>query len=123
MARPSKYKAEYCDLLIQRAREGASLTEFCAEVGISRQTLHNWKDSHPEFLDAYIRAEVEGRAYWERWLRTEGITDSRINAPLVKLYLANRFGMSDKQSVDHTSSDGTMRPTRIEIVAGGESED
>ena len=39
------------------------------------------------------------------------------NAPLVKLYFANRFGWSDKSEVDNKSSDGSMSPTRIELVA------
>jgi len=117
--RPTDYLPEYCDLLVQRAAEGASLTEFCAEVGICRQTLHNWKDRHSEFLDAYTRAGIVGQAYWEKWLRTEGMMDSKANAPLVKLYFANRFGWSDKQDLQHTSPDGSMSPTRIEIVPGG----
>lgn len=117
--RPTKYKPEYCDLLVSMLSNGASLIEFCAEVGICKQTLYNWKDDNPEFLDSYTQAIVNGQAYWEKWLRTKGMTDNKANAPLVKLYFANRFGWSDKQEVDSRSSDGSMTPpTRIEIVSG-----
>jgi len=40
-----------------------------------------------------------------------------VNAPLVKLYFANRFGWHDKSEVDNKSSDGSMSaPTKIQIV-------
>jgi len=108
MARPSKYKPEYCDLLVKMLADGASLTEFRAEIGgVSPQTLHNWKERHKEFLEAFTRAETMGEAYWERKLRTELMLDNKANAPLVKLYFANRFGWSDKQSQEITGKDGS----------------
>ena len=122
--RPTIYKPEYCDLMIQMLSEGASFTEFRAAVGgVSRQTLSNWRNQNPEFLDAYSQAEAIGQAYWEKRLRTEIMFDNKANAALVKLYFANRFNWHDKQATDHTSSDGSMKPSVIEIVAPNESTD
>ena len=122
--RPTIYKPEYCDLMIEMLSEGASFTEFRAAVGgVSRQTLSNWREQNPEFLDAYSRAEAIGQAYWEKRLRTEIMFDNKANAALVKLYFANRFNWHDKQATDHTSSDGSMKPSVIEIVAPNESTD
>jgi hypothetical protein len=122
--RPTTYKPEYCDLMIQMLSEGASFTEFRAAVGgVSRQTLSNWRNQNPEFLDAYSQAEAIGQAYWEKRLRTEIMFDNKANAALVKLYFANRFNWHDKQATDHTSSDGSMKPSVIEIVAPNESTD
>jgi hypothetical protein len=116
---PTKYKDEYCDLIVSMAKEGASFTEFRAAIGgVTRQTLHNWKEAHDDFLDAYTRAEVEGEAYWERQMRKDLMYNKEVNSPLVKLYFANRFGWSDKTETknDHTSSDGSMTPSKIELV-------
>jgi hypothetical protein len=122
--RPTIYKPKYCDLMIEMLSEGASFTEFRAAVGgVSRQTLSNWREQNPEFLDAYSRAEAIGQAYWEKRLRTEIMFDNKANAALVKLYFANRFNWHDKQATDHTSSDGSMKPSVIEIVAPNESTD
>jgi hypothetical protein len=122
--RPTTYKPEYCDLMIQMLSEGASFTEFRAAIGgVTRQTLSNWRDANPEFLDAYTKAEAIGQAYWEKRLRTEIMFDNKANAALVKLYFANRFNWHDKQQTDHTSSDGTLKPTVIELVAANESKD
>lgn len=116
--RPSKYDPTYCDLIIEMLSEGASLTEFRAAVGgVTRQTFSNWKRDYPEFLDASTQAEAYGQAYWEKRLRTELMFDNKVNSPLVKLYFANRFNWHDKQQTDVTSSDGSMKPTVIELVA------
>ncbi|TQE93017.1 MAG: hypothetical protein FKY71_18500 [Spiribacter salinus] len=106
--------------------DGASLTEFRAEIGgVSPQTVHNWKAKHPEFLEAFTRAEVMGQAYWEKKLRTELMTDNKANAPLVKLYFANRFGWSDRSSQEISGPNGGPVETvnKIEIVPGGNSAD
>lgn len=95
--RPTKYEESYCDLIVEMASEGASFTEFRAAIGgVTRQTLHNWKDAHPEFLDAYTRAEVAGEAYWDKQMRKDLMYNKEVNSPLIKLYFANRFGWSDK---------------------------
>lgn len=123
--RPTKYKPEYCDLVVEMLAEGASLTEFRAAVGgVTWQTLSNWKEAQPEFLEALQKAEAVGQAYWEKRLRTDLMFDNKINSPLVKLYFANRFNWHDKQQTDLTSSDGSMQPTVVQIVAADdESED
>ena len=118
VGRPTKYDPSYCDLIVEMLAEGASLTEFRAAVGgITWQTLSNWKEAHPEFLEALNKAESVGQAYWEKRLRTDLMFDNKVNSPLVKLYFANRFNWHDKQQTDVTSSDGSMKPTVIELVA------
>jgi hypothetical protein len=99
--------------------EGGSLLEWAVSIGVVRSTPYKWAEDYPEFSDALKQAQDIGEAYWTKRLRTDLMHTKDINAPLVKLYLANRFGMSDKTEVktDHVSSDGSMSPTRIEIVA------
>jgi len=119
--RPTKYKPEYCKGIVDFMAEGGCATEYAAEIGVSKSTLYKWAEEEKEFSDAFTRAKEVGEAYWLKRLRTDLMGTKDCNAPLVKLYLANRFGMSDKteQKIDHTSSDGSMtpQPTRIEIVA------
>lgn len=119
VGRPTKYDPAYCDGVIAFMSEGGCATEYAAELGVSKSTLYLWAEQYPEFSDAFSRAKEVGEAYWLRRLRTDLMGTRDCNAPLVKLYLSNRFGMSDKteSKVDHTSSDGSMSPTRIEIVS------
>lgn len=116
--RPTKYKPEYCEAIVESLRQGNSLLQFAVSIGVVKSTLQEWKAEHPEFSAAYTRAVAVGEAHWEGRLQ-DMMCDSKVNAPLVKLYFANRFGWHDKQAVDHTSTDGSMSPTRIEIVPAG----
>ncbi|MEN7471298.1 terminase small subunit, partial [Providencia stuartii] len=43
------------------------------------------------------------------------------NPTITKLMLANH-GYSEKQEVDHKSSDSSMSPTKIVLVAGGSND-
>ena len=122
--RPTKYDKAYCQGVKDFMADGGCVTEYAAHIGVSKSTVYKWADEHPEFSDALTRAIEIGEAYWMRRLRSDLMVTKDCNAPLVKLYLANRFGMTDKseQKVDHTSSDGSMKPTVIEIVAPSEGE-
>ena len=49
VGRPSKFKDAYCGEVVTHMAEGASLTSFAAEIGVSRATINVWMDEHPEF--------------------------------------------------------------------------
>ena len=101
--RPTKYKKAYCKTLVDLMKEGASLTEVCAHLDITRQTLHNWCDQNPEFLDAKKKGEALSAAWWEHQARTN-LKDKSFNAALWYMNMKNRFGWSDRQQVDVTST-------------------
>ena len=113
MARPTKYKPEYCDALLDALGNGKSVSQFAAMTGVSRSTVYYWAEHNPEFSDALTRGQELSEAFWETEL--QGMMYMRdVNAPLVKLYFANRFGWHDKQAVDHTT--GGKSINRIERV-------
>ncbi len=66
MARPSEYKPEYCDKIIELGGTGASVAEMAFELGCVKQTLFNWAGQHEEFLDAFTRAKLASQVWWER---------------------------------------------------------
>lgn len=53
--RPTKYKPEYCEALIQHMENGNSFWSFAAEVDVCFQTLDDWCGAHPEFLESKRR--------------------------------------------------------------------
>lgn len=78
------------------------LAEMAAELDVARATLFNWAEEHPEFLDAFTRAQELAEAYWARQLRT-GLkkTPSEFQGPANLKYMAQRFkGWSEKAHVD-----------------------
>ena len=63
--RPTKYRAEYCDKVLEWGRAGKSRAWIAAELGVCKQTLVNWEQSHPNFLAALKRAKVLEQQWWE----------------------------------------------------------
>jgi hypothetical protein len=104
--RPTDYREEHDAQVVEWAKEGWTFAEMASALGVARQTMHNWKKAHPSFLDAYTRAEEEGEAYWLKRMREEMIFDPKVNAPMAKLYFANRFGWSDKITQENTGPGG-----------------
>ncbi|RKQ97138.1 hypothetical protein C7446_2558 [Kushneria sinocarnis] len=111
--RPTKYTDQMPDLVYESLASGDSVTQFAVSIGVHRDTIYAWADSHPEFSDALTRGQEASQAFWEGELR-QMMYSKEVNAPLVKLYFANRFNWHDKSEVDNKSTDGSMTPTVIE---------
>ena len=79
-------------------------------IGVSKKTLYNWADNNDEFL--HILAELNTEQ--EFTLLNKGLT-GEFNTAITKLVLT-KHDYSDKVSQDVTSSDGSMKPTIIELV-------
>ena len=66
MARPTKYKAAMCDVVIELMREGASQDEVIGHLDISRETFYRWKEENKEFSDSIKRGKSLSLTWWER---------------------------------------------------------
>lgn len=86
-----------------------SIVALCTHLGISRFTWHNYRVSEEFDL---VCEEVEARM---RTFKFERAVAGLMNSTLI----ARDLGLVDKQEVKH-SSDGTMMPTQIELIAGKE---
>ena len=62
VGRPTLYRPEFCDLVINLSNEEQWVYEWAHEIGVCTDTLDNWAKSHPEFKDAYIQAKVNSIA-------------------------------------------------------------
>lgn len=61
----SKYKIEHCKKAIEILASGKSLAAVCAQLDITRTTLYEWKNIHPEFRKAIEKGLQKCQAYWE----------------------------------------------------------
>ena len=59
------YRAEYCDLAIEAGKAGKSLVWVAAQIGVTKQTVFNWIEQHPEFAEAMALRTVYSQACWE----------------------------------------------------------
>lgn len=125
LGRPSKYNANLQAQADEYVKTWSatdavpSRVGLCCYIGIAKHTSYEWEKIHPEF-SATLKA-VD--ALQEYVAMNKGIT-GEFNSVITKLVLANH-GYSDKQAIDHQSTDGSMTPpSRIEIVpidASGEN--
>lgn len=90
--------------------------------GVATNTVYNWvKNGHAceKFLRIFTRVEQDQHEE----LIKHGLLGT-FNPAITKMMLT-KHGYSDRQEIDHQSSDGTMRPTTITIVGvdGDDCED
>jgi len=115
MGRPTKYTADLPERVMECIGNGKSVAQFARDLGVTRATIYNWADQNPEFLAALTRAQEHSEAAWLD--KVEGMMTSRdVNVPLVKLYLANRFGWSDKQENVITGAAGGPVTAEVRII-------
>ena len=49
VGRPTKYKPQMCETVIDLMKDGASLDEVRGELDISKDTLYRWKEDYEDF--------------------------------------------------------------------------
>jgi hypothetical protein len=52
IGRPSKYKPEFCQLLIDHMADGFTFESFAGVAEVDRDTIYEWVDAHSDFSDA-----------------------------------------------------------------------
>ena len=98
VGRPTKYKPEYCQMLIDHMAKGKSYETFGYSVGVDRATVYNW-EKHPEFLDAKKKAFDASYAFWEEAGLAGmfmGGKDNPFNSTVWIFNMKNRFNWKDK---------------------------
>lgn len=90
LGRPSLYKPEYCERVVELGKLGYSPMQIAAELDIDRATLYNWSDQFPEFFTALKRAKVYEQAWWEK-TGMEGLVSGKFNAMVWSKSVAARF--------------------------------
>jgi len=84
-------------------REGASLCEVAADLGISEQTIHVWKrdGKHKAFAAALEAGTSLAQAWWERLGRAGAAGKVDIQPAVWIFTMKNRFDWTDKKELTH----------------------
>jgi hypothetical protein len=117
--RPTLYRREYCEQIVDAMAIGLSGEAAAAKIGISARSLFNWQGRHPEFLQAIQEGRQKCLLFWEE--RAIAIANGEPgNVQMTTLALKNRsraaYGWHhDSQRVEHSGPDGA--PVAIETAA------
>jgi hypothetical protein len=90
VGRPSLYRPEYCEVVVELGRKGCSPAEIASELDVDRATLIHWTQEHKEFLTAMTRAKTHEQAWWERAGKS-GMVADKFNAAVWTKSVTARF--------------------------------
>lgn len=100
VGRPSKYKPEYCSLLIEHMAQGYSFESFAAVIKVNRDSLYEWEKVYSDFSDAKKEALDQCLLFWEG-LGIKNIINfpemGSLNSAVWVFNMKNRFKWRDKQ--------------------------
>lgn len=88
--RPTEYKPEYCERVIQWGEAGKSKTWMAAKLGVCKRTMQLWEKAHPDFLAALERAKALEQMWWED-SGQDGMTSDKFNSGVWSRSMAARF--------------------------------
>jgi hypothetical protein len=120
MGRPTKYKPEYCQKVIELGKKGKSFEQMAAELDVGYRTLCNWRDTHDDFFHALEEAHALSMAWWESEAisyMVENKDGPRLNSSIWSRSMAARFPKKYRQEVKQeiTGADGAPLLTAIQV--------
>lgn len=104
--RPTKYRPEYCEMLIEHMSKGYSYQSFASVAKVNIDTLYEWEKMFEDFTDAKKRGYADCLFFWEKLAIENTLVKNGkpvLNTGSFVFNMKNRFGWSDKQEVDVTS--------------------
>lgn len=116
--RPTVYKQEYCQMLIDHMASGLSFLSFAAVINVSEECLYEWGRVHQEFSEAKKEAFVKNRLFWED-LAIKNIKADKFQSTVWIFNMKNRFPKEwrDRQEVEQTSLNVNTTPaTKEELI-------
>lgn len=105
IGRPTKYKPEYCQQLIEHMSEGFSFESFAANVGTSRDVLYDWAKANIDFADAKKQGHDLSLKWWEGVIRA-GVCGKikGFSAAMAIFAMKNKHGWRDVQEIEQHST-------------------
>ena len=112
LGRPSEYKDEFCEIALNVLKDGGSIVQVCAEIGINRDTFYDWTNKEsPRFKDSFSDTIKSGlmlsQSWWEKQGKLATFNSEGFNATSYIFTMKNRFreDYSDtiKQEITNTT--------------------
>lgn len=115
--RPTAYDPAYCEQVIELGKAGKSKAQMASHFDVSRQTIDNWADAQPEFLEALTRAMAHCQAWWEDQAQ-KGMLVPGFNAAVWKKSMEARFREDYTERQELTGANGGSISTvnRVEML-------
>lgn len=113
VGRPSLYRPEYCEQVIELGREGHSFTAIAALLDVDKATMLGWVSTHAEFSTALTRAKQLEQLWWEEVGRRSLFAD-KFQSVVWKTSMAARFRDDYTERKEMTGANGG--PIQLQAV-------
>jgi transcriptional regulator with XRE-family HTH domain len=109
--------------VIETLSKGLSLTAFAGEIGVSRDTINEWRRNYPEFSVAVNKATAK-RVLWLENRLYASTLGPQVTSTIFALKNADPDEWREKQQLEHSGpgGDAIQTVTRIELVAPGDGD-
>lgn len=104
--RPTKYKPEYCELLIKHMSEGLSFESFGGTVNVHDGTLFEWCEAYPDFKEAKRVGKYKCMQLYEKIGVGQAAGQIQGSTGAWVFNMKNRFGWRDVKEHEHSGSGG-----------------
>lgn len=103
--RPTTYKEEYCDQIIEHLAQGFSMESFAATINCSRDSLYEWRNKHKSFSDSIKIGLEKSLIFWEK-IGQEGTLGKikGFNCATYIFSMKNKFRWTDRTEAEITHS-------------------
>lgn len=113
VGRPSKYRPEYCDEIIELGKDGKSIAQMAAHFDVDKASVYDWAANHEEFSTALARAKAHSQKWWEDQAQ-KNLSDRNFNAQLWLKSVASRFRDDYTERTQTELSGPNGAPVRVE---------
>ena len=107
VGRPSKYKPEFCQQIIELGKQGKSIAQMAAHFDVDKASIFRWMDESEDFRTALARAKAHSQTWWENKAQ-ENMDNRNFNAQLWLKSVASRFrdDYTERTQTEITGKDG-----------------
>lgn len=117
MGRPTKYRPEYCDDIIDYMSQGFSKEAYAGKIRVSKHRIYDWMKKYKAFRHAVKQGEVGCQQHWEE-IGHDMALAGQGNAAIWIFNMKNRFGWRDRKDV--TSDDKALKVDPLVIIKDGD---
>ena len=104
LGRPTKYRPEMCERVLELGRIGKTREQIAADLKIGWKTLHRWEGLHPAFRHALKEARARSLAYWQGIAQEIASGERKANALALIFSLKNQFPEYFRDRTENTTT-------------------
>ena len=94
--RPTKYRPEFCHLVIEHMKQGLSFESFAGKVGVWKEAIYEWIKKHEDFANAVKVGRAAQRYALEKMALAQALGKFK-GAPATTIFvLKNTIGWRDQ---------------------------